>query len=189
MKILVIDNYDSFTYNLVQLVGSFTPDVVVKRNDRTTIAEIERLAPDRIVISPGPGRPEDAAISIDVVERLGERVPILGVCLGLQTIASVAGATVANAPALMHGKTSTVEHDGERVYRGVPQNFEAGRYHSLVVDATTLPDRLVATAWSPDGVLMGARERERPVEGVQFHPESILTPVGRQLIKNWIDQV
>lgn len=187
MKILVIDNYDSFTYNLVQLIGNFTDDIIVKRNDKITIREIRELNPSKIVISPGPGTPEDSGISQEVIKQLGSTIPILGVCLGHQTIGYCFNAVVTNAPYLMHGKTSGVKHDGKTIYNGIEQNFPAGRYHSLVIENNSVPDELEITAKTEDGIIMGVRHKTFPIEGIQFHPESILTKVGDKLIKNWLD--
>lgn len=186
MKILVIDNYDSFTYNLVQLIGQFTNNIIVKRNDKTSIEEINELKPDKIVISPGPGTPEDTGITIDVIKKLGHKIPILGVCLGHQTIGYCFGGNVINAPYLMHGKTSHIIHDGKTIYKNVEQNFEAGRYHSLIIDKNSFPNVLEITAHTEDDIIMGIRHKEFPIEGIQFHPESILTKVGKQLINNWL---
>lgn len=187
MKILVIDNYDSFTYNLVQLIGNFTDDIIVKRNDKITISEIRELNPSKIVISPGPGTPEDSGISQEVIKQLGSTIPIIGVCLGHQTIGYCFNAVVTNAPYLMHGKTSGVKHDGKTIYNGIEQNFPAGRYHSLVIENNSVPDELEITAKTEDGIIMGVRHKTFPIEGIQFHPESILTKVGDKLIKNWLD--
>ena len=184
--ILVLDNYDSFTYNLVHLVGSVTDDYRVVRNDQITVEEIEDLAPAGILISPGPGRPAEAGVSEPIVDRLGAETPILGVCLGHQAIGEVYGGRVVHAPTLMHGKTSRVHHDGKTVFEGVAQDFVATRYHSLVVDRDSLPDVLEVSAETSDGVVMGFRHREHPVEGVQFHPESILTTEGPRLVRNWV---
>jgi len=184
--ILVLDNYDSFTYNLVHLVGAETEDYQVVRNDQITVDAIRQLDPAGILISPGPGRPEDAGISEAVIRQLGATTPIFGVCLGLQAIGNVYGGDVIHAPELMHGKTSTVEHDGLSVFEGVPQRFVATRYHSLVVDRASLPGELVVTAETSDGTLMGIRHREHPVEAVQFHPESILTTEGPRIVRNWV---
>ncbi len=188
MKILIIDNYDSFTFNLVQLIGKFTNDITVKRNDKITIEEIRELAPDKIVISPGPGKPEDSNISLDVIKELGKEIPVLGVCLGHQGIGISFGGRITNAPVLMHGKTSNVKHDEKTIFKNIPQNFEAGRYHSLVIDENNFPDDLVVTASTNENVIMGVRHKEYPIEGIQFHPESVLTPEGVNIIKNWIDQ-
>ena len=184
--ILVIDNYDSFTYNLVHLVGAVADDVRVVRNDQIEVAEIERQRPAGILISPGPGRPADAGVSEAVVERLGETTPILGVCLGHQAIGEVFGGRVVHAPELMHGKTSRVQHDGRTVFEGVEPDFVATRYHSLVLDRASLPDVLEVSAETADGVVMGLRHRTFPIEGVQFHPESILTTEGPRLVRNWV---
>ena len=186
MKILVIDNYDSFTYNLVQLIGNFTEDIIVKRNDKITIEEIKQIAPDKIVISPGPGTPEDSGISIDVINQLGSTIPILGVCLGHQTIGYCFGAIVTNAPLLMHGKSSPILHDGKTIYKNIARLFEAGRYHSLIIERDSIPDVLEISAETKDGIIMGVRHKTFPIEGIQFHPESILTNVGDQLISNWL---
>lgn len=188
MKVLVIDNYDSFTFNLVQLIGKFTKDVVVKRNDRTTIDEINSIKPDKIVISPGPGRPEDSKVSLDAIKECGKTIPVLGVCLGHQGIGVAFGGKVVKAPALMHGKTSDILHDGKKIYEGIPQHFRAGRYHSLVIDETSMPAELEITARTDEGVVMGVRHKNFPIEGIQFHPESVLTIEGERLIKNWIEQ-
>ena len=184
--ILVIDNYDSFTYNLVHLVGSVTDDYRVVRNDQITLSEIEDLDPAGILISPGPGRPAEAGVSEAVIDRLGETTPIFGVCLGHQAIGEVYGGRVVHAPTLMHGKTSLVRHDGKGVFEGVEQDFVATRYHSLVVDRGSLPDVLEVSAETTDGVVMAFRHRTFPVEGVQFHPESILTTEGPKMVRNWV---
>lgn len=181
----VIDNYDSFTYNLVQLLGELGQDVQVFRNDRISVEELEALNPERVVISPGPGDPDDAGVSNEVIRRLGPRKPVLGVCLGHQCIGAVFGGQVVRAPHLMHGKTSPVYHYGEDLFAGLPSPFEATRYHSLVV-SEPLPEPLKATAFTTSGELMGLRHRRYPVFGVQFHPESILTPAGRQLLQNFL---
>jgi anthranilate synthase component 2 len=184
--ILLIDNYDSFTYNLAQYLGELGAPPVVRRNDEITLEEIEALHPSRIVISPGPGRPDEAGISVDVIRRFGPMVPVLGVCLGHQGIGVAFGGAVVRAPQLMHGKVSTVQHDGRGVFRGVSQPFVAGRYHSLIV-ADPLPPDLEAAARTEDGTLMGVRHRQFPIHGVQFHPESVLTGEGKQLLKNFLD--
>jgi anthranilate synthase component 2 len=184
--ILVIDNYDSFTYNLVHLVGGVTEDYRVVRNDQIGLGEIAELAPDGVLISPGPGRPDEAGVSEAVIRRFGGTTPILGVCLGHQAIGEVFGGRVVHAPTLMHGKTSTVRHDGRTVFEGVAQDFVATRYHSLVVDRATLPAVLDISAETADGVIMGLRHKEFPVEGVQFHPESILTTEGPTLVRTWV---
>jgi anthranilate synthase/aminodeoxychorismate synthase-like glutamine amidotransferase len=184
--LLLIDNYDSFTWNLAQYLGELGAAPCVRRNDEISLDEIDRLRPARIVISPGPGRPEDAGISVDVIRRFGRTTPILGVCLGHQGIGVAFGGSVVRAPQLMHGKTSSVSHDGRGVFRGVSQPFAAGRYHSLVV-ADPLPDVLEAAARTDDGTIMGVRHREFPIHGVQFHPESVLTAAGRQLLRNFLE--
>lgn len=186
MKILVIDNYDSFTFNLVQLIGKFTDDIIVKRNDKTTIDEIKEISPKKIVVSPGPGKPEDSNISLDVIQKLGNSIPVLGVCLGHQGIGISFGGKIVNAPTLMHGKISQINHDEKNIYKNIAQKFDAARYHSLVVDRVSLPNELEITSETDDGVIMGLRHKELPIEGIQFHPESILTKVGDQLIKNWL---
>ncbi len=187
MKILVIDNYDSFTYNLVQLAGQFAAEMLVYRNDRVTIEEIRQMQPDKIIISPGPGRPEDSHISLTVVRELGSKIPVLGVCLGHQGIGITFGAQVIHAPYLMHGKASAIHHDGKTIFRGVEQNFAGGRYHSLIIDPATLPEELEVSAQTADGLIMAVRHRHFPIEGIQFHPESILTGQGENIIKNWVE--
>ncbi len=187
MKILVIDNYDSFTFNLVQLVGNFTNDIMVKRNDKITIEEIKKINPDKILISPGPGKPEDSNISLDVIKELGKSIPVLGVCLGHQAIGSIFGAKIINAPVLMHGKSSEVTHDEKTIFTNIPQNFLAGRYHSLIIDRNSINEEIEITSETKDGIIMGIRHKKFPVEGIQFHPESILTPEGKNIIKNWVE--
>ncbi len=184
--ILLIDNYDSFTWNLAQYLGELGATPIVRRNDAITLGEIEAMAPERIVISPGPGRPEDAGISVEVVRRFGPGTPLLGVCLGHQGIGIAFGGAVVRAPQLMHGKVSAVQHDERGVFRGVSQPFTAGRYHSLVV-ADPLPDVLEAAARTDDGTIMGVRHREFPIHGVQFHPESVLTGEGHQVLRNFLE--
>ncbi len=184
--ILIIDNYDSFTYNLVHIVGSVTDRYKVVRNDAITIDEIRELNPDKILISPGPGRPEDAGITEKVIRELGPEIPIMGVCLGHQAIGQVFGAKVVHAPSLMHGKTSQILHDGKTLFENVEENFTATRYHSLVLQPETVPDFLEVSAKTADGVIMGVRHREFPIEGIQFHPESILTVEGPKIVKNWL---
>lgn len=184
--ILIIDNYDSFTYNLVHLVAGHTAAYSVVRNDKLSIADIRAMAPQKILISPGPGRPEDAGITPEIIRALGAEIPILGVCLGHQAIGMVYGGDVVYAPSLMHGKTSQIEHDGKSIFRDVPQSFIATRYHSLVLDPATLPEVLTVTSQTSDGVIMGVRHKSHPVEGIQFHPESILTTEGPRLIANWL---
>jgi anthranilate synthase component 2 len=185
--ILVIDNYDSFTFNLVQLIGRIDEEVVVKRNDRISVEEIQALGPRGIVISPGPGRPEHAGVTVDVIRRLGPSTPVFGVCLGHQGIGLTFGGSVVHAPSLMHGKTSQVFHNQSPLYRGVPSPFTATRYHSLVVSGEGLPADLEVTARTEDGVIMGLKHRRYPIEGVQFHPESILTEKGEQIVRNWLE--
>jgi anthranilate synthase component 2 len=184
--ILVIDNYDSFTYNLVQLLGRMVKQIHVARNDRITLEEVERLAPERILISPGPGRPEDAGITVELIREFGPRRPTLGVCLGHQAIGLAFGGTIVHAPSLMHGRTSVVRHTGGDLYRGVENPFTATRYHSLVIAPQGFPEELEVTSRTEDGVIMGVRHRRFPVEGVQFHPESILTECGEQIMRNWL---
>jgi anthranilate synthase/aminodeoxychorismate synthase-like glutamine amidotransferase len=185
--LLVIDNYDSFTYNLVQYLGELGEEVEVRRNDRVTVQEIEaELRPQRIVISPGPGTPDTAGITLEVIERFAGLVPLLGVCLGHQAIGQAFGGRVIRAPELMHGKASAVMHDGKTIFAGLSERFQAGRYHSLIVERETLPSCLEVSARTADDVIMGLRHRELKVEGVQFHPESILTPEGKQLLANFL---
>ena len=187
--ILVIDNYDSFTYNLVHLVGAVTDDYRVVRNDAVDLEGVAALAPAGVLISPGPGRPDEAGISEAVIERFGETTPIFGVCLGHQAIGEVFGGRVVHAPTLMHGKTSRVRHDGRTVFEGLEDDFVATRYHSLVLDRASLPDVLEVSAETADGVVMGLRHRTFPIEGVQFHPESILTTEGPRMVRNWVASV
>jgi anthranilate synthase component 2 len=184
--LLMIDNYDSFTYNIVQYLGELGADVKVVRNDEVTVDQVEAMQPDRIVISPGPCSPNEAGISLGVIERLGRRVPILGVCLGHQAIGQAYGGKVVHAKALMHGKTSPVRHSGRGVFRGLPSPLTATRYHSLAVERESLPGALEVTAWTDDGEIMGFVHREFPVEGVQFHPESILTEHGHALLESFL---
>jgi anthranilate synthase component II len=194
--IIVIDNYDSFTYNLVQYLGelgaglSVASEVQVYRNDQISLAEIRQLQPAAVVISPGPGRPEDAGISLELIKELGPTLPILGVCLGHQSIGQVFGGKIVSAPVLMHGKTSQVEHAGTGVFQGVESPMIATRYHSLVIEKQSCPEVLEITAWVEDGTIMGVRHREyRHIEGVQFHPESILTTAGKQLLRNFLERL
>jgi len=184
--ILVIDNYDSFTYNLVQYLGELGAELKVVRNDEVDVDAIAAMAPERIVISPGPGTPDQAGVSIDVIKRLGATTPILGVCLGHQAIGRAYGATVARAGKQMHGKTSAISHDDRGVFAGLSNPFVATRYHSLVIVRKTVPDELEVAAWSEDDEIMGVRHRSHPVEGVQFHPESILTVEGKRLLGNFL---
>lgn len=187
--ILLIDNYDSFTWNLYQYLCELGAEVQVIRNDRVGLADIEGLAPEGIVISPGPCTPREAGISNDVVRHFGGRLPVLGVCLGHQCIGDAYGATVDRAGEIRHGKTSWIHHDGQGVFAGLPNPFEAIRYHSLVIYPETVPDCLAVTAWTENGLIMGVRHRELPVEGIQFHPESIMTAVGHSLLRNYLAQV
>jgi len=184
--LLVIDNYDSFTYNLVQYLGEMGEQIEVYRNDEVTVDEVETMAVNRIVISPGPGTPRDAGVSMEMIDRFSGRVPILGVCLGHQAIGEVFGGRVVRAPRLFHGKSSVVQHDGKTVFEGLEQNFSAGRYHSLIVERESLPDCLEISATTPNGTIMGLRHRKMKVEGVQFHPESIMTTEGKKLLANFL---
>ncbi len=186
-RILVIDNYDSFTYNLVQALRGFGAEVDVRRNDAVDTSTVQELNPTHLVISPGPGRPEGAGHSIDVIQRAMQRMPVLGVCLGHQAIAAACGGTVGQAQLLMHGKASPVYHDRRTLFEGLPNPFQAGRYHSLAVHETTLPTDFMISAYTSDGEIMGIRHRTFPTEGVQFHPESILTPEGGRLLRNFLD--
>jgi anthranilate synthase/aminodeoxychorismate synthase-like glutamine amidotransferase len=185
--LLVIDNYDSFTYNLVQHLGELGADLEVRRNDKVTIEEIEEMAPERIVISPGPCTPKEAGVSVPLLQKLAGKFPILGVCLGHQSIGDAFGGKVVRAPYLMHGKTSTVHHDGRTIFAGLPQDFTATRYHSLIVDRASLPKTLEVSASTSDGIIMGLRHRRHKIEGVQFHPESILTDTGKKLLQNFLE--
>ena len=187
--ILLIDNYDSFTYNLYQYLCELGADVRVARNDQISLEEIEAMAPQGIVVSPGPRTPKEAGISAEVVARFGEKLPVLGVCLGHQTIGYTYGAVVEQAPEIMHGKTSMVYHDGKGLYEGLPNPFEAIRYHSLIVNPESLPEFLEVTSRTEDGIVMGLRHKSLPVEGVQFHPESIMTKVGHDLLRNYLNRV
>ena len=184
--LLMIDNYDSFTYNLVQYLGELGEDIRVFRNNKITIQEIEKLNPDRIVISPGPCTPNEAGISVQTIRHFSGRLPILGVCLGHQAIGAAFWGNIIRAPRLMHGKTSLIHHDGKTVFEGLPNPFEATRYHSLLIKKETLPDCLQITAWTDSDEIMGVRHKELVVEGVQFHPESILTKVGKDLLRNFL---
>ena len=185
--LLVIDNYDSFTYNLVQYLGELGAEVEVRRNNQVTVEEIEHsLRPERIVISPGPGTPDDAGITLNVIERLSGKIPLLGVCLGHQAIGQAFGGRVVRAPELMHGKASEVRHDGKTIFAGLQDRFLAGRYHSLIVEKESLPECLEVSAATADDIIMGLRHRQLKVEGVQFHPESILTSDGKQLLANFL---
>ncbi len=186
MRVLVIDNYDSFTYNLVQYLGELGAQVLVRRNDEVTPEEVAELRPDRIVVSPGPCTPNEAGISVELIERTGGSTPLLGVCLGHQSIGQAFGARIVRGEPV-HGKTAKILHDGAGVYAGLDQGFEATRYHSLVIEPESMPDCLVVTSRTPDGTIMGVRHRDFPVEGVQFHPESVLTRQGRDLLKNFLE--
>lgn len=185
--LLVIDNYDSFTYNLVQYLGELGQDIRVYRNDKITLKEIESLKPERIVISPGPCTPKEAGISVDLIKQFAGRIPILGVCLGHQSIGYALGGEIIHAKKLMHGKTSMINHDGKTIFKNLPNPFEATRYHSLVIERESIPDELEISAETDDGEIMGVRHKEYIVEGVQFHPESILTKVGKDLLRNFLE--
>jgi anthranilate synthase/aminodeoxychorismate synthase-like glutamine amidotransferase len=184
--ILLLDNYDSFTYNLAQYLGQMGQQLDVRRNDEITLDEIEEMAPERIVISPGPCTPKEAGISVPLIQRFAGKIPILGVCLGHQAIGAAFGGRVIRAPKLMHGKTSEIEHDGRTIFQGLPQSFIATRYHSLIVERKSLPRELEISAETEDGTIMGFRHRKFRVEGVQFHPESVLTGAGFELLKNFL---
>ncbi len=187
--ILLIDNYDSFTYNLYQYLCELGAEVTVVRNDKLTLEDVEAMSPRGIIISPGPGIPGNAGISNDVIRRFGPSIPTLGVCLGHQCVGNAYGGTVDGAGEIMHGKTSLIHHDGKGVFRGIPNPFEAIRYHSLAVYSQNLPDCLEVSAWTDRGIIMGLRHKEYPVEGVQFHPESIVTVVGKDVLRNYLDGV
>ncbi|MDW8215335.1 MAG: aminodeoxychorismate/anthranilate synthase component II [Roseiflexaceae bacterium] len=184
--ILLLDNYDSFTYNLYQYLSELGAQVMVKRNDELTVGEVAALAPEKIVISPGPCTPNEAGISVALIRELGATIPILGVCLGHQAIGAAYGGAVVRAPKVMHGKLSDIHHNGQGVFAGLPSPFRATRYHSLIVRRDDLPDCLEITAWTDDGLIMGLRHREYPVQGVQFHPESIMTESGKELLRNFL---
>jgi anthranilate synthase/aminodeoxychorismate synthase-like glutamine amidotransferase len=188
-SILVIDNYDSFVFNLVQYLGELGASTLVWRNDAAGVEQVRELRPDGVLISPGPGHPREAGLSVEVVRELGRSLPVLGVCLGHQVIGHVYGGQVVRAPELVHGKTSRIFHQGAGVLRGLPQPFAATRYHSLVVERESLPAALEVTGWTANGLVMALRHREHPVEGVQFHPESILTERGHDLLRNWLDRL
>jgi anthranilate synthase component II len=185
--ILLIDNYDSFTYNLYQYLCELGATVEVRRNDALSVDDVERMAPEAIVISPGPGRPEDGGISIETIQRLGDRTPLLGVCLGHQCITAAFGGDVVRAPELRHGKTSMIRHSDTGIFKGLDNPFEAVRYHSLIADTSTLPSVLEVTAQTDDGLIMGVRHKSAPIHGVQFHPESVLTQAGKQLLENFLN--
>ena len=184
--ILLLDNYDSFTYNLAQYLGQMGQELLIRRNDEITLDEIEACKPERIVISPGPCTPKEAGVSVPLIERFAGKIPILGVCLGHQSIGAAFGGRVIRAPKVMHGKTSQIHHDGETIFYGLPQDFQATRYHSLIVERKTLPRELEISAETSDGIIMGLRHRKLKVEGVQFHPESVLTDAGFRLLENFL---
>jgi anthranilate synthase/aminodeoxychorismate synthase-like glutamine amidotransferase len=186
MKVLVIDNYDSFTYNLVQMIGINNCKLIVKRNDEINLQDIKEINPDKILISPGPGKPKDSKVSLEIIKHLGNKIPILGVCLGHQAIGICYNGNVIKAKKLMHGKTSKINHNGKSIFTNIPQNFDATRYHSLIIEKESLPIELEITATSEDGTIMGVKHKNYPVEGIQFHPESILTEEGKNIIKNWL---
>lgn len=186
--LLMIDNYDSFTYNLVQYFGELGEDVAVHRNDEITLDDIVNMKPDRIVVSPGPCTPNEAGVSVPLIKAFSGKIPILGVCLGHQSIGQAFGGKIVHARQLMHGKTSPIQHEGAGVFRGLPRPFLATRYHSLVIERSSLPDCLAVTAWTDDGEIMGVRHKTLAVEGVQFHPESILTEHGHQMLKNFLEE-
>ncbi len=185
--ILVIDNYDSFTYNLVQFLGEMGADLRVIRNDQTTLTDIQAMQPTHVVVSPGPGTPDDGGVSLEVIKQMGATTPVLGVCLGHQCIGQAYGGVVLRAPKVMHGKTSLIYHQDEGIFAGVPSPFEATRYHSLIVEESSLPECLMVTAFTAEGEIMGLRHREYPVYGVQFHPESILTTYGPRILRNFLE--
>ncbi|MEY4167917.1 MAG: hypothetical protein RIR52_1741 [Acidobacteriota bacterium] len=186
--ILIIDNYDSFTYNLVQYLGELGADLQVVRNDQVTTAEIEKLSPQKIVLSPGPGTPDEAGVTLEVITTFAGRIPLLGVCLGHQAMGQAFGGRVVRAPYLMHGKTSRILHDGRTIFRGIDNPFIATRYHSLIVERDSLPDTLEVSATTSDGLIMGLRHRQYECEGVQFHPESIMTLEGKRLLRNFLER-
>ncbi|EMT38771.1 MULTISPECIES: anthranilate synthase component II [Thermoanaerobacter] len=185
--ILIIDNYDSFTYNLYQYVGEMSKEIFVIRNDEVSVKDIEKLNPEKIILSPGPGRPENAGICVDVIKSLGDKIPILGICLGHQAIGYAYGAKIVKADKIMHGKTSLVFHKGEEIFKDIKNPIEAMRYHSLVIDRQTLPRDLEITAYTEEGVIMGVRHKMYPVYGLQFHPESILTEQGKEILRNFLE--
>ena len=185
--LLMIDNYDSFTYNLVQYLGELGEDVLVKRNDEVSLDDVARMEPEHIVVSPGPCTPNEAGISVPLIERFAGKIPLLGVCLGHQSIGQAFGGRIVHARTLMHGKNSSIHHTGAGVFRGLPNPFSATRYHSLVIDRESLPECLEVTAWTEDGEIMGVRHKTLPIEGVQFHPEAILTEHGHDLLRNFVE--
>jgi len=186
LKILVIDNYDSFTFNLVQLIGKYKNELLILRNDER-ISSVKNFQPDKILISPGPGRPENSRLSLDVIREFGNSIPILGVCLGMQAMCYLFGADIVNAESIYHGKTSKINHDNKTIFKNIPHEFDAMRYHSLIVKENTLPDEIEISAKALTGEIMGVRHKIFSLEGIQFHPESILTPSGNQIIKNWLN--
>jgi len=186
LKILVIDNYDSFTFNLVQLIGKYKNELLILRNDER-ISSVKNFQPDKILISPGPGRPENSRLSLDVIREFGNSIPILGVCLGMQAMCYLFGADIVNAENIYHGKTSKINHDNKTIFKNIPHEFDAMRYHSLIVKENTLPDEIEISAKALTGEIMGVRHKIFSLEGIQFHPESILTPSGNQIIKNWLN--
>jgi anthranilate synthase/aminodeoxychorismate synthase-like glutamine amidotransferase len=188
MKILIIDNYDSFTFNLVQLVGKYKHLIEIVRNDEISLEDVYTIKPSVIIISPGPGRPENSGLSLEVIRGLGNETPILGVCLGMQAICQTFGAEIINSRKIFHGKTSPIEHNGEGIFTKIPQQFEAMRYHSLVVKRSSLPKDIEVTATTQNGIIMGIKHKEYPLDGIQFHPESIMTTAGKQIINNWMKQ-
>jgi len=188
MKILIVDNYDSFTFNLVQLIGQNKLQTEIIRNDEISINDVKRFKPTKIIISPGPGRPENSGLSLEVIKEYGKEIPILGVCLGMQAICQTFGAKIINSRHIYHGKTSPIKHNGEGIFAEIPQEFEAMRYHSLIVKSNTLPKVIEVTATTENGIIMGIRHKRFPMDGIQFHPESILTLAGKQIINNWIEQ-
>lgn len=187
MKVLVIDNYDSFTYNLVQILGIYNCELIVKRNDEITTDEIQKISPDKILISPGPGRPENSKVTLSTIKRFSDKIPILGVCLGHQAIGYSFGGKIIKAKNIMHGKTSKIKHDNKTIFKDVSPNFEATRYHSLIIEKKSLPAELEISSETEDGTIMGLRHKFLPIEGIQFHPESILTTEGNKIIKNWLE--
>ncbi|MCH8324975.1 MAG: aminodeoxychorismate/anthranilate synthase component II [Bacteroidetes bacterium] len=187
MKVLVIDNYDSFTYNLVQILGIYNCELIVKRNDEITTDEIQKISPDKILISPGPGRPENSKVTLSTIKRFSDKIPILGVCLGHQAIGYSFGGKIIKAKNIMHGKTSKIKHDNKTIFKDVSPNFEATRYHSLIIEKKSLPAELEISSETEDGTIMGLRHKFLPIEGIQFHPESILKTEGNKIIKNWLE--
>ena len=188
MKILLIDNYDSFTFNLVQLIGKNKLKFEIIRNDEISVNDVKLVKPTKIIISPGPGRPEYSLLSLEVIKEFGKKIPILGVCLGMQAICQTFGAEIINSTQIYHGKTSPIKHNGKGIFSEIPQEFEAMRYHSLIVKRNTLPKEIEVTATTEHGIVMGIKHKKYPMDGIQFHPESILTLAGKQIINNWIEQ-